>query len=202
MPTRYDADTWKRMTRPLGDWDASFQSGKWDYLDSLPELPRYAVIAGYIHRLKSEAVVIDGGCGEGHLVRFLDPARVNYYGFDLSATAIDRARRRWGSGSFEIADTESYRPIACDVVVFNEVLPHIPDPMAVLDKFMAALNPGGIAIVSSFQNPNPQANARVFTAFLEAEIAAGRYAHIARTSVSTGRSWLVDVLCRPGESPA
>jgi SAM-dependent methyltransferase len=98
------ADDWKSRYTPIADWDRMFADGRWDYLDSPSEAPRYAVIAGYIHRRPDAACVLDVGCGSGLLYRYLDQSRVTYRGIDVSPTAIGQARERFPRAQFDVAD--------------------------------------------------------------------------------------------------
>jgi 2-polyprenyl-3-methyl-5-hydroxy-6-metoxy-1,4-benzoquinol methylase len=197
---RYDAKLWRATYQSIADWDGMFADGRWAYLDSLVEAPRYALIAGFVHRLFPRADILDGGCGEGHLFGYLDPARAHYRGFDLSPTAIAQARSRYPAGEFSVSSLDAYRPVPdehYDAIVFNEVLPHIPDPLETLDRFRALLRPGGAVLISHFQSSNEGANARRLTRLLDTEITAGRYEAVAETEVASCASelrWRVTVL--------
>jgi len=196
---RYSPDRWQEMYRPIKNWDEMFARGDWTYLGSIEEAPRFAMIAGYIHQLVAHGVVLDAGCGEGHLVGYLDQSRIAYRGFDLSKTAIANARAKY-PGTFVESTLESFashEDEKYDAVVFNEVLPHVAAPFEIIDRFASMLKPNGHIIISTFQSPNEASNARLFTGVLTAEIAAGRYRQIASAEVSniaTGLRWCVTVL--------
>jgi 2-polyprenyl-3-methyl-5-hydroxy-6-metoxy-1,4-benzoquinol methylase len=175
-----------------------FRAGQWNYLASVAEAPRYALIAGYLHRLAtppgSDPVrVLDAGCGEGILADHLDPARIALTGFDPSPTAIARAQARPGIWLVAGVDPIPVPPSArFHAIVFNEVLPALPDPIGTLARYRALLEPGGMFILSLFQSPDEQANARILTRMLEAELAAGALEAIARASVTdsfSGLTW-------------
>ena len=134
---------------PAAIWDQEFASGKWDYLGGLPEMARYAVIAGYAALLPRHASVLDVGCGAGLLQPWLARAGCSdYLGIDLSATAIAAAQP--GDGiSYATADAATFtsaRPF--DIVVFNEMLYYMADPAAVLRRYAEFLAPGGASIIS------------------------------------------------------
>jgi SAM-dependent methyltransferase len=91
--------------------------------------------------------VLDIGCGPAEILDAL-PA-VDYYGFDLSPTYIESARRRFGTrGQFQVAAVNmdlvgKYHGF--DLVLATGVLHHLNDAEA-LDLFRvarAALKPGG-----------------------------------------------------------
>jgi SAM-dependent methyltransferase len=195
---RYSRESWQRQYRPIADWDAMFRAGNWDYLASPAEAPRYALIAGYLHRLAaadgSDPIhVLDAGCGEGILADYLDPARIVLTGFDPSPTAIARARARRGTWLVAGVDPIPLPPSArFRAIVFNEVLPALPDPLGTLASFRALLEPGGMFVLSLFQSPDEHANARILTRMLDAELAAGALAALAAarvTDAASGLTW-------------
>ncbi|MFL6721664.1 MAG: class I SAM-dependent methyltransferase [Sphingomonas sp.] len=193
------AGAWKTRYTPIADWDRMFAEGEWDYLDSLGEAARYALIAGYIHRRPPPISVLDVGCGAGILLRYLDHSRVRYSGIDLSSAAIEQARARFPGAEFNALDVSDYAPPgeAFGVVVFNEVLPHIDDPLGELARYLEYLRPNGIVVISTYQNPNPRSNAAMFSQLLDAAIADGEFKSLAGCQVVTsekGLKWRIDVI--------
>jgi 2-polyprenyl-3-methyl-5-hydroxy-6-metoxy-1,4-benzoquinol methylase len=188
------------------DWDASYRQHNWDYLAGIGETPRYSVVAGYIHKLMRRGHVLDAGCGEGILIDYLDLSRIEYSGFDLSRTAIDRARQRYGAVNLFCSSIETFIPPAndhYDMIVFNEVLSQVEHPIKELDRFSAFLKPSGHVIVSLFQSPRPEARGTIATRVLEAEIAARRIAPVSAAEVlncDTGLRW--KIYCLPGAQTA
>ena len=188
-PERYTPEVWKRLYNPIANWDATFRRGQWDYLSTTSELPRYAIIAGFIRALKPTGVVLDAGCGEGILIDHLDVGRSRYVGFDLSETAIRRAQKRSNYVTLSVCSVDDFdtnRQALFDVVVFNEVLPHVNDPIGTLDRFVRSLTPDGFAIISLYQSSDEKSNARILTHLLDIEIAAGRYTVMDLVSVENG----------------
>jgi 2-polyprenyl-3-methyl-5-hydroxy-6-metoxy-1,4-benzoquinol methylase len=179
------------------DWDASYRQHNWDYLAGIGETPRYSVVAGYIHKLMRRGHILDAGCGEGVLIDYLDLSRIEYSGFDLSPTAIDRARQRYAVVNLISSPIETFIPPAnehYDIIVFNEVLSQVEHPIKELDRFSTFLRPGGHVIISLFQGARPQARGAVATRVLETEITARRIAAVAAAEVlncDTGLRWKV-----------
>ena len=208
MKIAESANAWKKRYTPIKEWDRMFSEGRWDYLDSIGEAARYALIAGYIHRRPSVNDVLDVGCGAGILIRYLDRSRIRYRGIDLSQAAIDQARERFPHDRFDAIDLASYEPASgelFDAIVFNEVLPHIDDPLGSFSRYCNYLRPHGIVIISTFQNPNPSSNAAMFTALLDEAVAAGDLIVLTRSEVTTsekGLKWRVDVLAGDHEPRA
>ncbi len=146
---------WRRSD---ASWNKQYTSGYWDFFDTIDEMPRYAIVAAYIRRFKGPTSVLDVGCGYGQLVRELDSSFVGrYLGIDLSAGAIERARLRpHANAAFVVADVETWPGDEgrYDIIVFNEVLYYLDDPVETLRHYQAFLNPGGIIIVVMFRHRN------------------------------------------------
>jgi 2-polyprenyl-3-methyl-5-hydroxy-6-metoxy-1,4-benzoquinol methylase len=196
MLERYTREAWQKQFNARADWDATFRDGQWDYLAGLGEMPRYVSIAGYIRRFKRNGMVLDAGCGQGILFDHLDVDSVAYSGFDVSETAIAAARRRAPGAQLWVCSVEAYqidRTTTFDVIVFNEVLPHVEDPFGTLDRFISMLNPEGLVIISLYQNKDQQSKATVLTRLLENEISAGRYSVLAKSTVENqdGMKWAI-----------
>jgi 2-polyprenyl-3-methyl-5-hydroxy-6-metoxy-1,4-benzoquinol methylase len=132
-------------------WETQYAAGKWDFLTELSELSRFSILAGYICHLKPGGAVLDTGCGQGALLRRLpNDSYSRYVGIDLSASAISVARKQQNERStFLAADCESYSPEeGFDVIVFNEVLCCLRDPLQTVERYVRSLNPGGLVLVS------------------------------------------------------
>ena len=147
--------TWEYY--PIAEWDRQYSSSTWTYLSGLEQLPRYAVIEGWRRRLKPRGSVLDLGCGEGVLLDQIPVADdVNYTGVDLSRVAIDAATRKVRNAAIErfvCADLVTFQPppgAAFDVIVFNEVLYYLEDPIATINRYRAVLGRDGLVIVSVF----------------------------------------------------
>jgi 2-polyprenyl-3-methyl-5-hydroxy-6-metoxy-1,4-benzoquinol methylase len=132
-------------------WEAQYSAGRWDFLGELSELARFSVLAGYICHLKPGGAVLDTGCGQGVLLRRLPSScYCRYVGIDVSGSAISVAQKQhYERSTFLAADCEHYSPAEpFDVIVFNEVLCCLRDPLRTVARYARSLNPGGIVLVS------------------------------------------------------
>jgi 2-polyprenyl-3-methyl-5-hydroxy-6-metoxy-1,4-benzoquinol methylase len=132
-------------------WEAQYAGGKWDYLGDLSELARFSILAGYICHLKPGGAVLDAGCGQGDLLhRLPTPCYSRYVGIDVSSTAISTARMHQNERSaFFAVDCDEYAPTEqFDVIVFNEVLTCLRDPLATVERYARSLTSDGLLLVS------------------------------------------------------
>ncbi len=130
-------------------FDAQYERGDWAFLENLAELAHHSVIAGYCAHVAARSV-LDIGCGAGMLTpRLRHPELQSYVGIDFSAAAIGQAVAAAPSASFEVADAVTYQPARrFDVIVCNEVLYYLDDPLAVVRRYLDYLEPRGHFIVS------------------------------------------------------
>jgi 2-polyprenyl-3-methyl-5-hydroxy-6-metoxy-1,4-benzoquinol methylase len=192
---RYTPESWQRQYSPVPDWDETFRNGQWKTLGDLSQTARHAVIAGYVHKLVRRGHVLDAGCGEGVLIEYFDPARIEYTGFDISPTAIQRAKERHPGLRLSSCPIEAFAPpdgVKYDVVIFNDSLSTLKHPLEMVDRYASFLTPSGFIIVSQYQPADPSHNGAVLTRMFEAELEAGRYHMMVRSEVlnpDTDRTW-------------
>jgi SAM-dependent methyltransferase len=132
-------------------WEKEYRDGCWRRLQDARELAHYSVITGYYTYYRPGGSLLDVGCGEGVLQRRLRPLGYSrYLGIDRSQEAIRRAQtQREAHTEFRCADAETYSPQdRFDVIIFNELLYYLKDPVDVVRRLALALNPGGIVIIS------------------------------------------------------
>jgi 2-polyprenyl-3-methyl-5-hydroxy-6-metoxy-1,4-benzoquinol methylase len=128
----------------------------WDYLSSAEEAARYVVIASLLDRFCPGGPVLDVGCGEGLLHRYLDTQRYPYTGIDVSRVAIQRAIEKYPASTWLVADAAHVpRGIAVGfhAIVFNEVLYYLPDVAGTLTEYSRLLSGPSLVVVSVFVPP-------------------------------------------------
>lgn len=95
--------------------------------------------------------ILEVGCGLGYLTYALRQAGHEARGLDISAQAVERARRAFGD-HYLCADVNQFAaeaPGAFDIVVMTEVLEHLERPLQVLRSLRALLRPNGSALIST-----------------------------------------------------
>ena len=160
-------------------WEEEYDGGVWDYLAGEEEATRYRAILELLDdalpspaepgaRDTERGAVLDLGCGEGVLVDFLRAAGgsegCRYTGVDLSERAIEAARAARGDQltRFVVADAETWEPgpERFDAIVLNECLYYFHEPLETLRRYLGALAPGGVVVISMYEAPRTIALAR------------------------------------------
>ena len=127
-------------------------AARWEFLANLSEMARYAVIVGYVRRLRPGGVVLDVGSSNGVLAAELRHDVSHYHGIELDPASVEAARgRHIPVADFAVADANTFSTTATyDVIVFNETIYYLHDPVNVLHRYAGFLKPGGIVIVSNY----------------------------------------------------
>ncbi len=139
---------------PTGQWDREWHDGDWDYMDDPSEMPRYALLAGYITS-RPPGTVLDIGCGIGTLRRYIpDHAFTSYQGIDLATSAIDRANQlRHDRSEFLVADALSASLSPANTVVLNEVLYLTAEPDALVARLSDLVDTDGQVVAAIYRHP-------------------------------------------------
>jgi 2-polyprenyl-3-methyl-5-hydroxy-6-metoxy-1,4-benzoquinol methylase len=101
------------------------------------------------HRLPP-ARVLEVGCGHGAFVALLRLAGFDATGLELSPWVVEFARR-----TFDVPvllgplEQQGFAPGSVDVVVMNDVIEHLPDPVAALAGVVEVLAPGGLLMLQT-----------------------------------------------------
>ena len=113
-------------------WEESYRVGEWNFLDSKEQSPRHILISGLALQLKrTDAEILDIGCGRATLLRHLPEEGVQYTGLDVSEAVIQENQSRFANrvnATFVASDLFLFKPESkkFDVVVLNEVLYYLP----------------------------------------------------------------------------
>ena len=102
--------------------------------------------------LQEKLVVVDAGCGEGHLIEKLHGRFPNhaYIGLDATPVALEKARTRCPYGDFRREDLTQLKlkSESVDVLICTEVLEHIPEYQQVIREFKRVLKRDGTLILT------------------------------------------------------
>ncbi|MFN5418086.1 MAG: class I SAM-dependent methyltransferase [Flavobacteriia bacterium] len=118
----------------------------------IEDLKRLNFIESAIKKLdKKDLSILDVGCGNGNISRYLGSKDFSVLGIDISEASILKARM------LNFFENVSFRHLAAeeligvqkfDVVVCSEVIEHLDNPQLVLNQLRKLLNPGGLLIVT------------------------------------------------------
>lgn len=132
-----------------------------DHMEDLYESKNPLVKFVHLNRLDSiaaqipagkEQLVLDAGCGEGHLLERLH--RLNpcnhYYGVDVTPVALEKAHQRCPTATLKHANLSAteFPSEFFDGVICTEVLEHIYEYEAVIRELRRVLKPGGRLILT------------------------------------------------------
>jgi SAM-dependent methyltransferase len=132
-----------------------------DSADSLRERSLASPLARLLdNQLPASALILDAGCGTGHLANFLGMREERQViGADLSLNSLREAKRfkdRWAVHNAGFLQMNLFRPpfrkAVFDVVIANSVLHHTSDPLGAFSLLAALLKPDGLFVLSLF-NP-------------------------------------------------
>lgn len=124
----------------------------------LDELAHYSVLAGYVKALKGGAALLDVGCGDGVFRTHLHADSFSrYVGIDFPE-AVARANSRADSRtSFSAADMRAFTSAErFGVIVFNESLYYVDDPIGELRRYTGFLEKNGLFLVSMHRKPKSE----------------------------------------------
>ncbi len=96
------------------------------------------------------ARVLEIGCAHGGFVALLQWAGYKAVGIEMSPWVADFARKTFGvqvlTGPVE---EQPFEPGSFDIVVMNDVIEHLPDPVGTLRHCAGLLGPGGLFLVQT-----------------------------------------------------
>jgi len=176
-------------------WEAEYAAQQWDYLHHIDELPRYSIIVGYCRQFKSHGAVLDVGCGQGLLAPLIRESCSRYLGVDLSSEAVRRAVVSEDAKiQFRQGDASTFVPDGkFDVIVFNEMLYYLEEPLATVRRYSRFLSEGGIFITSNVESRRSFAVRRALAA-------AYRPLAWVRVQGPEKITWQVQVIAGPTDS--
>jgi len=132
------------------EWDSMYKQGSWDRIAQIDELARYSIIVGYIIFMKEDCKILDLGCGEGLLKSRLCNSYNRYIGIDVSPAAIRMSKQYEDNKSeFRVGAIETFNSDdRFNIIVFNECLYYLNNPINVINAYKKNLEPGGAFIIS------------------------------------------------------
>lgn len=129
--------------------DDQFSKNKWDWLESLDELPRYSLLIGHHRYHNSAGSILDLGCGQGYLLKRFSPHDYSsYLAVDFSGAALTSITVNEKVSKAEADICIFNPPKKFDTIIFNESLYYVKNPLQVLKRYFDFLTPNGVILVS------------------------------------------------------
>jgi SAM-dependent methyltransferase len=155
-------------------WDGRFERGYGELMERECERARYQAIGQLVAALPAHSSLLDVGCGIGTLSDYL-PA-LDYTGIDVSQKALVIAQNRH-PGTFICSDAESFfADKKFDVILFNETLYYLDDPLEQLARYREFLSDGGSMVVSIWlpdsMHPNRVRHVRLIREIISSDVFA------------------------------
>lgn len=138
-------------------WNEEYLSGRWDYFESLDEMPHYILCAAYAQHIQPNPTILDVGCGYGTLLNYLEIFGFqSYVGIDFSQAAIERVKTgNHENATFEVASFEIWDTSRTfDVIIFCESLYYAVSPVDTLLRYQSMVKENGAFVVSIFEFRN------------------------------------------------
>lgn len=138
--------------------------------EGIPPLPEigeiyemHKLIKQHVQQLKPKRL-LDAGCGKGYTGKSVLKYCKEYYGFDLSSTAVKIAQKRLENGNFEVGSITKlpYENEYFDCVICSEVLEHIPNYKIAISELSRVTRFGKNIIVTLPNRINPDMKWRLF----------------------------------------
>jgi len=137
-----------------------FYESYWEYRKKIKHLairnmPKRIIMIANLISVKDKIDILDIGCGEGGLGILLKSKykdRISIFGWDISKTALEMAKKHYDQ--VKQLDIEEEKNLAkvinkkFDYIVVSEVLEHLVNPDDVLEKLKSLLKKNGHFIVT------------------------------------------------------
>ena len=155
-------------------WDGRYERGYGELMERDCERERYQAIGQIVATLPAHSSLLDVGCGVGTMADYL-PA-LDYTGVDVSQKALAIARSRH-LGTFICSDAVSFRiDKKFDVILFNETLYYLEEPLEQLARYREFLSDGGSMIVSvwlpGLEHPKRERHLRLIDEIIDSDVFA------------------------------
>ncbi len=121
-----------------------------DQVDMAPFRLKYCGLLDFLEGFKKNLSLLDVGCGPGLFVKAAEERGWAAQGVDISSSAVEFGKKNLGvhlfCGSLEEMHFEEDR---FDVILFQDVVEHLFDPLTVLGEVYRVLRRGGVVFIST-----------------------------------------------------
>lgn len=183
----------------LNTWDTQYRNGHWDYLSQTGNSGGLLTVFGYC-QIMQPTTILDVGCGEGLLAEKLKVLSYEkFLGIDISSEAVAKARRVRGDyrTHFEVCAAQAFNSEQkFDIIIFNQCLYYMQDPVEIVKQYSRFLDPSGRMIVSLYHSGRN----RMIWSLLSTEVIVEDVITVIQPSGRTTTK-LIRPLARPEQPP-
>jgi SAM-dependent methyltransferase len=183
-------------------WDIEYEKGEWNRLMGADQYPRYGFLSVLIveqfQQIGRALRILDVGAGEGLILNHL-PKKVvdSYTAFDISEAALAKIPKQPGNRTI-CGNLRSWVPkpeAMWDVILFNEVLYYLDDPVASFERLSRNLAPKGVLMTSHYLKPGWRSRNKLTEKLIERRLSSD-YSVLRKELLSnrlTGKAWSIIV---------
>ncbi|MBC7327227.1 class I SAM-dependent methyltransferase [bacterium] len=143
-PEDYEIGYIERYSHPLRE----IERLKLPFYDGFMDI--YTVILKILQSLPPKGKILDAGCGSGGFLSLLKGMGFQVYGFDISPTAVEMAKKIYELRNVINCSWEALPPewYGFTVITAIEVVEHLEEPLAFVTRMRDLLSENGIFILS------------------------------------------------------
>lgn len=151
----------------LGNFEEMYRhiSDPWHQSDAATRQRTRRIVAERLRKDFCHSRVVEFGCGEGHLgASFFDHVK-SYVGVDVSQTAVDRARRNYPNGVFEVDEFKNFERYSEDAsfLLLSDILWYVLEDLNSFVRYLhSGKYAGQVAVILTFYPQGEQKYGRDF----------------------------------------
>ena len=145
----YPLATQEFLSKKIYSIESGFQSNRAEALKDTKLNKRSKTVLQWILKYKSNASILDVGCGGGHFLYWLSKNNLQAEGIELNKRLSDSANEQGLKVFNGILEESHYSDKSFDLVYLGEVIEHVPNPRNLLLKCGQLLKDDGSLVITT-----------------------------------------------------